>query len=187
MLINRPWLIIILILVSIVLGGLLSPIFIFDGLIPINFFSFRLVELMRLIVMVFLGLCVAYWVATKTDTERKRKELCLKLIDEGNQILAGQKDKTIVFLQTDNKEEGKIVLSGFRRLSNKIHTISKLCEKIDSNIDTAKLREKLLELKTQFGDNYYSSEFDNSLKQTLEKDFDNYEKILDDLRLTVIL
>lgn len=167
------------------LGWLFACLFLHYDLLSNNFFEFRLIELLRLIVMLFLGLFVAYWVSIKTNLLQKRKDLCLRLIDEGISLLITQKNLTFNLVDAEDKKEGNIVLSGFRRLTNKVTTLDAICKKIDKNISTKKLYDEWLKVKSQFGEHFYSG-FDKKTKQELIRDFDKYEKLLDDFRVQII-
>lgn len=167
-------------------GILITSLFLNKPLIENNFFNFRLIELIRLLIMLFLGYFVAYWVSLKINSMQKKKDLCLRLINEGNTILSEQKDKTVSFMEQNKKSEGKLILSGFRRLNNKIYTIETICEKIDKNLSTDALSEEFIKLKSQFGDNYLTG-FTVDNQQRIIKDFDKYEKIFDDLRIKILL
>ena len=176
----------IIILITFFIGNLTVSLYSNWGILKNDFFNFRLIELLRLFVMLFLGYYVAYWVSLKSNKIQKRKDLCLKLIDEGNSILSTQKNLTLGFIDNSDKDEGKIVLSGFRRLSNKLYTIEKLCKEINNNVSTDYLNREFINLKTQFGDNFITG-FNSVNRNNIAKDFDKFEKHFDDLRISIML
>ena len=106
-------------------------------------------------------------------------------IDEGISLLTAQKDLTLRLLDEEDKEKGKIVLSGFRRLTNKVTALDVICQKIVDKSSTKALFSELLKIRSQFGENFYAG-FEEKTKHALVRDFDKYEKLFDDLRIKII-
>ncbi|CAG36562.1 unknown protein [Desulfotalea psychrophila LSv54] len=90
-------------LILVITIDLLTINFLKWDFLSVNFFNCRLIEILRLLVMIFLSCYVAYWVSIKSNAIQKKKDLCLVLINEGNLILSEQKELTL-FVYTANKQ-----------------------------------------------------------------------------------
>lgn len=180
------------VVILLLIGGLVTFCLLEWNLISVSFFNCSLIEILRLVIMLFLGCYVAYWISIKSDAIQKKKDLCLILINEGNKILSEQKELTISFTKQENDQnDGKLVLSGFRRLNNKLDSINKLCKKINENISADNLIEEFKKIKELFGNNYisenYMSGFDSEASKALVKNFDKFEKLFDDIRIQILI
>jgi hypothetical protein len=151
-----------------------------------DFLKFRLIEILTIFVMLFIGRSVAYWVALSSNSIQKKKELGLQLITEAIKLSRDQKELTVSFTRENRQENGKLVLSGFRKLNNKLDAINKICNAIDDNLSAQKIITAFYRLKEQFGDNYLGG-FTDEETSLLAKDFDLFEKDFDDLRIDILL
>lgn len=172
--------------IAIIIGMLASYLLALWNVAKVDFFKFRLIEILTILVMLFIGWAVAYWVALSSNAIAKRKELGLQLITEAIELSRGQKDITISFTKESDQENGKLVLSGFRKLSNKLNAIDKICKAIDQKLSAEKLNKTFKDLKEGFGDNYLTG-FSEKETNLLAKNFDSFEKDFDDLRINILL
>lgn len=151
------------------------------------FFDCRLIEIIRLFVMVFLGCYVAYWVSIKSNLIQKKKDLCLVMIAEGSKLVSEQEKITLSFVKQKNgKKDGKLVLSGFKRLSNKLNAINKICKDINKDLSTVDLIMEFKDIKELVGEKYMLG-FSPEDANILTKGFDKFEKMFDDIRIKIML
>ncbi|CAG36563.1 hypothetical protein [Desulfotalea psychrophila] len=71
-------------------------------------------------------------------------------------------------------------------MNNKLDAINILCSKIDSKLSASTLITNFKIIKEQFGDSYMAG-FALEDSKKIEKNFDKFEKLFDDLRIQLLI
>ena len=186
--INKKWDLLIYISFSMFVGILVGSIIITKGYAKPSFFDCTFIQVFRLSVMIFLGCYVAYWTSIKVNRVQKKKELSLELIKEAKELFKQQNQLILSCIQNnENSEKGKLVLSGFKKISNKIATLKVICNKISNELSIDNIENDFKELKELFGEKFYSGGFLEDEKHQMVKTFDKFEKQFDDLRINILV
>jgi hypothetical protein len=104
-----------------------------------DFFKISLSDAIEISAYIYIGGMFTWIYGNKNIKRRENIEICKQIISETIEIATFTNEKGQIFIAKPNRENLRIALLEFKRLSNKIYILNKIINNLDNNIDSEKL------------------------------------------------